>query len=78
MLGALEVAVEVLVRTDHQQLQRVLIQDAVGEQAQQVAHAKLVDLYAGQIAHFGFTHIGLVGDGSHRLVKRSLFACAAF
>jgi hypothetical protein len=33
MLGAFEVAVEILVWTDHQQLQRVLIQDAVGEQA---------------------------------------------
>ena len=70
MLGAFEVAVEILVRTDHQQLQRVLIQDAVGEQAQQVAHAELIDLHAGQITDLGLTDVGLAGDGSHRFVKR--------
>ena len=34
VLGAFEVAVEVLVRPDHQQVQRVPIQHAVGQQAQ--------------------------------------------
>ena len=70
MLGAFEVAVEILVRTDHQQLQRVLIEDAVGKQAPQGAHAEFVDLLTGQITDFGFTHIGLAGDGSYRFVKR--------
>ncbi len=55
MLGAFEVAVEILVRANHQQLERVLIQNAVGKQAQQVAHAELVNLHASQIADFGFT-----------------------
>ena len=57
-------------RTDHQQLERVFIQNAVGEQAQQVAHAELVNLHTSQIADFGFTGLRLADDGSDRFVKR--------
>ena len=70
MLGAFEVAVEILVRANHQQLERVLIQNAVGKQAQQVAHAELVNLHASQIADFGFTGFRLADNGSNCLVKR--------
>ena len=45
-----EVAVKILVRTNHQQLERVFIKNAVGKEAQQVAHAELVYLHASQIA----------------------------
>ena len=70
VFGAFEPAVEILVRTDHQQLQCVFIQDAVGEQAQQGAHAELVNPHASQVTNVGFTRVGLAGDGSHRFVKR--------
>ena len=70
MLGTFEIAVKILVWTDHQQFHRVLIQDAVGEQAHQGAHAELLDMHAGQITDLVFTHAGLIGDGSHRPVKR--------
>lgn len=82
MPGTFEVTVKILVWTDHQQFHRVLIQDAVGEQAHQGAHAELVDKHAGQITDLVFTHVGLIGDGSHRPVKRcflllvQLFGCA--
>jgi hypothetical protein len=43
---AFQFSVEILVRTDHQQFKRVLINDSVGEQAKQVANAELVNLNA--------------------------------
>jgi hypothetical protein len=61
------------VRTDHQQLERVLIQNAVGKEAQQLAHAELVDLHASQIADFGFAGFRLADNGSNCLVKRGFF-----
>nr|CUV15842.1 protein of unknown function [Ralstonia solanacearum] len=72
MLNALEIAVEILVRTDHQEFERVLIQDSVGQQAQQIAHAEFVDLYARQVTDFGFSNVGLTGDRADSLVERSL------
>ena len=68
--GAFEISVKVLVRTDHQQFDGVFVQDAVGEQAQKVTHAKLVSQHASQITHFGLARFGLARDGFYCLVKR--------
>ena len=75
--GAFEISVKVLVWTDHQQFDGVFFQDAVGEQAHQVTHAKLVNQHASQITHFGFPRFGLARDGFYRLVKRRFFAAGA-
>lgn len=70
LFRTLEVAVEILVRADHQEFERVLIQDPVGQQAQEIAHPEFIDLHTCQVADFGFTGFGLAGDLAHGLVER--------
>ena len=64
---ALEIAVAILVRADHQEFERVLIEDPVGQQALEIAHPEFVDLHTGPVAHLGFTGFGLAGDRAHGL-----------
>jgi hypothetical protein len=70
MLDAFEVSVKILVRTNHQQLQGVLIEYAVSKETQEVTHAELVYLHAGQITDFDISDIRLANDGSNCLIKR--------
>ena len=51
-----QVAVKVLMRSDHQQLDSLWVQNAVGEQARLVDHLELVYLHTGQIADLGFAN----------------------
>jgi len=64
-LSVFEVAVKILLRTNHQQLECVPIQNAVSKKAQQVTHAELVSRYASQIADFGFAGLRLADIGSN-------------
>ena len=47
MVAALKVPIEVFVGADHEQLDGVPIQHSIGQQRQQLAHAKFVNLDAG-------------------------------
>ena len=72
VVQVLEVAVEIFVRPNHQQLDGLSIQNAIGEQTQRVDHLELVDLHTGQIAHRGFANVRGTDDGAHRFVEFSL------
>ena len=79
IVQTLEVAVKVLMRSDHQQLDSLWVQNAVGEQARLVDHLELVYLHTGQIADLGFANFRGSGDCAHRLIKfRLLLAVQLF
>lgn len=75
MPSALEIAVEILVRTQYQKFKRALIQHAVGQQAQQIAHTEFIDLDADQITHLGFTSVGLAMNGIFDAGPHSQLIC---
>jgi len=66
----LEVTVEILVWSNHQQLECALIKDSVGQQTKQALHAEFVDTHPSEVADFGCARFRLIGDGSHRFVER--------
>ncbi len=72
LFRTLEVAVEILVRAYHQEFERVLIEDPVGQQAEEIAHPEFLDLHTCQVADYGFTGFGLAGDRAHGIVERGL------
>ncbi len=72
MVAALKVPIEVFVGADHEQLDGVPIQHPIGQQTQQLAHAKFVNLDADQIADLGVPNAGLACHPTHGLIQRCL------
>jgi glyoxylase-like metal-dependent hydrolase (beta-lactamase superfamily II) len=69
MVAALEVPIEVFVGTDHEELDGGPIQHPIGQQTQQLAHAKFVNSDADQIADLGVPNAGLACHPRHGLIQ---------
>jgi hypothetical protein len=69
-LDALEVSIKVLVRTDHQELDVVFVQDPISNQAHLVGHTELVDLDINEVTDLGLANAGIFRDDPPLLLRR--------
>jgi len=66
------------VRTDHQELDGVFVQDPVSNQAQLIGHTELVDMDTIEVIDLGLVNPRIVHDGPYGFVEIGLLPTMKF